>query len=162
MFTNNKRIVDTLNISTSKTLSSWQSEQINLLWNEEYPINLKDRFSLLLDGAAWHNHYIIEDQEKNIIAWAVDFEKDKQVRFSIIVATKYKGLGLGKRLIDKLKEANNEFYGWVIDHNDDVKANGVTYLSPMPFYLKQGFDILQDTRIDNEMIRAVLMQWTGK
>ena len=155
-------IIDKLNIITSKTLSSWQSDQINQLWNEEYPINLRNRFPQLLDGATWHNHYFIEDHEKNIIAWAVDFEKEMQVRFSIIVATKYKGLGLGKRLIEKLKKANNEFYGWVIDHNDDLKANGTTYQSPMPFYLQQGLVILPNTRIDNEMIRAVLIQWIGK
>jgi hypothetical protein len=61
-----------------------------------------------------------------------------------------------------LKTENNEFYGWVIDHNDDLKANGEAYQTPMPFYLKQGFEILNDIRIDNEMIKAVLIKWSEK
>ena len=90
------------------------------------------------------------------------FEKEKQIRFSIIVASKHKGKGLGGLLIEKLKAENKEFYGWVIDHNDDLKINGENYQSPMPFYLKHGFEILNDIRIDNEMIKAVLIKWSEK
>jgi hypothetical protein len=78
-------------------------------------LKLKDRFPILLDGAIWFNHYIIEDEKQNVCAWAVDFKKDDQIRFSIIVDNKHKGKGLGALLIDQLKAENNEFYGWVID-----------------------------------------------
>lgn len=151
-----------MNIIKTKTLNDIQSGQINQLWNEEYPVKLKDRFPILLDGADWYNHYLIHDDKSDVIAWAVDFEKEKQVRFSIIVSTKHKGKGLGGLLIDKLKEENKEFYGWVIDHNDDLKSNGEHYQTPMPFYLKHGFEILNDVRIDNEMIKAVLIKWREK
>lgn len=151
-----------MEITKTKTLTTHQSDQINQLWNDEYPLKLKDRFPILLDGADWYNHYIILDEEQNVIAWAVDFEKEKQIRFSIIVASKHKGKGLGGLLIDKLKEENKEFYGWVIDHNDDLKSNGEHYQTPMPFYLKHGFEILNDIRIDNEMIKAVLIKWSEK
>ncbi len=151
-----------MEIIKTKTLSEKQSSQINQLWNDEYPIKLKDRFAILLDGADWHNHYIIEDKEQNVIAWAVDFEKEKQIRFSIIVDTKHKGKGIGELLITKLKEENEEFYGWVIDHNDDLKSNGTYYQTPMPFYLKHGFEILENIRLDNEMIKAVLIKWSKK
>ena len=69
---------------------------------------------------------------------------------------------MGGLLIDQLKEENKEFYGWVIDHNDDLISNGEKYLTPMPFYLKHGFEILNDIRIDNEMIKAVLIKWSEK
>ena len=151
-----------MKIIKTKKLNELQISQINDLWNDEYPLKLKDRFPILLDGADWHNHYIIEDKQQNVIAWAVDFEKEKQIRFSIIVASKHKGKGLGGLLIDKLKVENKEFYGWVIDHNDDLKINGENYQSPMPFYLKHGFEILNDIRIDNEMIKAVLIKWSEK
>ena len=151
-----------MKIVTSKILSENQSSQINQMWNDEYPLKLKDRFPILLDGAIWFNHYIIEDEKQNVCAWAVDFKKDDQIRFSIIVDNKHKGKGLGALLIDQLKAENNEFYGWVIDHNEDEKANGERYLSPMPFYLKHGFEILNEFRIDNEMIRAVLIKWSKK
>lgn len=142
-------------------LSEAQAAQINRLWNEEYPLKLKDRFPILLDGASRYNHYILEDENRKLIAWAVDFEKEKQVRFSIIVGSAHKGKGLGGMLIERLKAENPEFYGWVIDHNEDLKSNGETYQTPMPFYLKHGFEILPDQRIDNEMIRAVLLKWSS-
>jgi GNAT superfamily N-acetyltransferase len=151
-----------MEIIKTKTLSEKQSSQINQLWNDEYPIKLKDRFTILLDGADWHNHYIIEDTEQNVIAWALDFEKEKQIRFSIIVDTKHKGKGIGELLITKLKEETEEFYGWVIDHNNDLKSNGTYYQTPMPFYLKHGFEILENIRLDNEMIKAVLIKWSKK
>lgn len=150
-----------MNIIKTGDLSALQAEQIHLLWNKEYPVKLKDRFAILLDGAAWHHHYIIEDANQQVMAWAMDFEKEKQVRFSIIVASEHKGKGLGGLLIDKLKAENKEFYGWVIDHDEDMKANGEHYKSPMPFYLKHGFEILHDKRIDNDMIKAVLIKWTS-
>jgi len=146
-------------IQKTKALTAKQFNQINQLWNEEYPIKLKDRFPLLLEGVNDYNHYLIEDPNKNVVAWAVEFEKDKQIRFSIIVASIHKGKGFGGKLIDKLKEGNDEFFGWVIDHNNDLKMNGSTYQTPMPFYLKHQFEILNEIRIDTEMIKAVLIKW---
>lgn len=151
-----------MKIISTKILSEKQSSQINQLWNDEYPLKLKDRFPILLDGADWYNHYVVLDEAENVVAWAVDFEKEKQIRFSIIVSSKHKGKGLGGLLIAQLKEENKEFYGWVIDHNDDLKSNGEYYQTPMPFYLKHGFEILNDIRIDNEMIKAVLIKWSKK
>ena len=58
-----------------------------------------------------------------------------------------------------MKSENELFYGWVIDHNDDLKSNGKYYQTPMPFYVKHGFEILEDIRIESEMIRAVKIKW---
>ena len=148
-----------MKIFKTKILTDRQKEDINALWNSEYPVKLKDRFPILLDGAAWHNHYIIEDLNASVIAWATDFEKENQVRFSIIVSSSHKGKGLGSALIDRLKAEHIEFYGWVIDHDDDVKLNGELYKSPMAFYLKHDFEVLNEQRIDSEMIKAVLIRW---
>ena len=148
-----------MEIIQTKTLSSVQSEQINSLWNAEYPLKLKDRFPILLEGTTWHNHYLIEDSNRVIIAWAVMFEHTNQIRFSIIVSQDHQGKGLGKSLLDHLKSAHNEFYGWVIDHNNDLKLNGENYISPLPFYLKQEFEIIPNQRINTEMIQAVLVGW---
>ena len=150
-----------MKIVKTKELTSLQLNQINQLWNNEYPLKLKDRFSILLNDAQVYNHYYIQDLNNNIIAWAVDFEKEMQIRFSIIVSTNYKQKGLGGLLINKLKENNKEFYGWVIDHNNDLKSNGEYYLSPLPFYLKHGFEIQKEKRIDNEIINAILIKWSS-
>jgi RimJ/RimL family protein N-acetyltransferase len=143
-----------MEIIKAKNISSDQFQQINQMWNDEYPIKLKDRFGILLEGVENYNHYLIE-QNNNVLAWAVEFEKEKEKRFSIIVKNEYKGNGFGKLLINRLKRDLGEFYGWVIDHNNDLKHNGEFYMTPIGFYLKNGFEILTQERIDSEMIRAV-------
>lgn len=144
-----------MEIIKTKTLTNRQFHQINQLWNKEYPVKLKDRFGFLLDGVRKYNHYLIEDVNNNVIAWAVDFEKNNEVRFSIIVDTKQQGKGLGTFLITRLKEDLSDFCGWVVDHDDDKKANGQNYLSPLSFYVKNGFEVLRDIRIDNDVLHAV-------
>ena len=148
-----------MEILKTKSINSDQFQQINQMWNEEYPIQLKDRFGLLLDGIEHYNHYLIE-QKNEVIAWAVEFEKEQEKRFSIIVKNEHKGKGLGKLLIHRLKSDLNEFYGWVIDHNNDLKQNGAFYISPLDFYLKNGFEVLKDERIDNEFLKAVKIKTT--
>lgn len=148
-----------MKIIKSKYLNSDQLQQINQLWNDEFPVNLKDRFENLLDGADNYNHYLIEDSNKTILAWAVDFEKDNEIRFSIIVNKMYQGKGLGDLLVKNLKKDLGAFYGWVIDHNQDKKQNGETYQSPLLFYVKQGFEVLYDQRIDTDILKAVKIRW---
>jgi GNAT superfamily N-acetyltransferase len=148
-----------MRITRTKHLTPVQEEQINELWNLEFPVRLKDRFRLLLEGVDHYHHYLIEDTGQKVIAWAVDFEKDKEIRFSVIVDPEFKGKGLGKSLVNHLKTENEEFYGWVIDHNEDLKSNGEHYLSPMAFYVKNGFEILHDQRIESDMLRAVKIKW---
>jgi GNAT superfamily N-acetyltransferase len=136
-------------------LTEKQASQINDLWNEEYPLKLKDRFGILLMGAISYTHYLINDDCGNVAAWAVNFEKDNETRFSIIVNKNQQGKGLGTLLIARLKEELSEFYGWVIDHNNDKKSNGSYYLSPLSFYIKNGFEVLHDIRMDNDLLNAV-------
>jgi GNAT superfamily N-acetyltransferase len=143
----------------TRSLTQNQFAQINQLWNDEYPKKLKDRFPILLDGVTNYNHYLIEDGNNNIIAWAVDFEKENEIRFSLIVSERNKGKGLGKLLVNKLKEEHEAFYGWVIDHDNDLKMDSTHYKSPINFYLKLGFVTMPECRIDNEMINAVKMKW---
>lgn len=140
-------------------LSQKQFEKIDQLWNQEYPENLKDRFSLLLNDCKVYSHYLFENENNEVIAWAVDFEKDNEIRFSIIVDSKYKGLGYGKKLIEALKQEHTEFYGWVIDHNNDLKLDQTFYQTPMPFYLSLGFSILNDIRLETPIISAVKIVW---
>jgi GNAT superfamily N-acetyltransferase len=140
---------------TSTHLSEKHHAQINVLWDDEYPATLEGRFSMLLDDAILFKHFLILDQEENVLAWAVYFQKDEEIRFSILVDRKYQGLGYGKQLIDALKDELPEFYGWVIDKPNFIRKDGSAYPSPLSFYLKLGFEILPDQRIDNDMINAV-------
>ena len=144
-----------MEIITTQLLTPHQFEQIERLWNEAYPISLQNRFAKLLEGVENYQHYLIEDDHNHVIAWAVYFEKDAEIRFSIIVEEKEQGKGIGKLLVDKLKDSLGEFYGWVIDHDQDKKQSGAFYKSPLSFYVKQGFEILHEERMDNEFLKAV-------
>jgi GNAT superfamily N-acetyltransferase len=141
-------------IVSTRILTDEQNAQIDVLWNEEYPLKLQNRFGLLLLDVKNHDHYWIE-KEGRILAWAVSFEKEEEIRFSIIVSSKYKGLGLGSKLLRRLLEEHQQIYGWVIDHDSDLKKDGTNYKSPLSFYLKNGFHVLIDKRIDTEIIKAV-------
>lgn len=143
-----------MEILKTKKISETQFQQINELWNEHFPIKLKNRFGLLLEGLNNYNHYLVEENNQ-LLAWAVDFEKENETRFSIIVNNKHQGKGLGGLLIDRLKKDLGELYGWVIDHNNDIKENGEFYQTPLSFYINKGFEVLSDQRIDNDLIKAV-------
>jgi len=150
-----------MEILTTKNLSEQQFRQINQMWNEQYPVKLKDRFALLLDGVENYTHYLIEKNEQ-IIAWAVAFEKENETRFSIIVTNEHKGNGLGSLLLKRLKRDLGEFYGWVIDHDEDLLHNDEMYISPLNFYLKNGCQIMAHNRIESVMIRAVKIKFAAK
>ena len=150
-----------MHIPKTKTITTEQFQQINSLWNEEYPLKLNNRFGLLLEGIDYYNHYLIEDNHE-VLAWAVEFEKDAEKRFSLIVKKSHQRQGLGKRLLDRLKSDLGEFYGWVIDHDKDLKQNGEIYISPINFYLKNGFEVLTQERIDIEMLQAVKIKKKAK
>jgi GNAT superfamily N-acetyltransferase len=146
-------------ISTIR-LSDKHHAQINALWDEEYPTTLVGRFPILFDNALLFKHFIILNEEENIMAWAVYFQKDEEIRFSILVDRNHQGKGLGKQLIDAIKSELPEFSGWVIDKPHFMRKDGTAYPSPLSFYLKLGFEILPDQRIDNDMINAVKVRFS--
>jgi len=149
-----------IKIETTKKLNAQQAEQVSRLWNQEFPLKLSNRFEILLEGVSNYTHYLVKIEQEKISGWAVVFEKENERRFSVIVEEKYQCRGLGSALIESLKEVYDEFYGWVIDHNTDKKANNSFYQSPLPFYIKNGFEVLPHIRIDNEMLNAVKIKWT--
>lgn len=150
-----------MEISKIKYLTSDQFDQVNDMWNAEFPTTLNNRFSLLLENVANYNHYIIEENGK-VLAWAADFEKEGQLRFSIIVKNDQQGKGFGKILINRLKRDLGEFFGWVIDCDDYSRQNGEIYRSPLAFYQKNGFDVLADIRSDSDLIKAVKIRNSPK
>lgn len=147
-------------IYRSTQLNDQQKAQIHRLWNEEYPINLNGRFSILLNETNNHRHFHIQNKENEIIAWSVLFENDGQERFSIIVSSKSKGLGYGKLLLDEMKKAVPEFNGWVIDHENDLLISGEKYRSPIDFYIKNGFEVLHEERLETPIISCVKVKWS--
>jgi GNAT superfamily N-acetyltransferase len=148
-------------IEISKNITAVQAEQLDKLWNDEYPKNLNNRFNILLHGVEEFEHHLLFSDTNEIIGWAVGFLRDEEIWFSILVSSIHQHNGYGSMLINSLKQWHDELNGWVIDHNNDLKVNGKHYKSPMQFYLKLGFEIIPEKRIETEIISAVKIRWTS-
>jgi GNAT superfamily N-acetyltransferase len=136
-----------MTITNTNQLTDEQFQQVNRLWDSEFPVQLNGRFEEFLDNIVHPRHYVIEDERGQLMAWAVHFEKDQEKRFSIIVSSSHQGKGLGSALVQLLKADLGEFYGWVIDHASYVKADGTPYLTPIQFYIKHGFERTYDPKM---------------
>jgi len=148
----------------TSTLTSSQKEEILYLWNQEYPeqicypgiAELESYLVRLLE----QSHILMVDNQK-IKGWYLDFNRDNEKWFAIIMDSTYQGKGLGTKMLNLAKEKEIELNGWVIDHDRYKKRNGETYASPLPFYLKNGFKVLREVRLELEQISAVKIQWTA-
>jgi hypothetical protein len=56
-----------------------------------------------------------------------------------------------------MKKEGVAFCGWVIYHDTDLKSDASDYISQLNFYLKNGSRIVDSCRLNNEMIKAVLV-----
>ena len=92
-------------------------------------------------------------------AWAVIFERDSEKWFAIIVDSELHQIGLGSKILNRLKTFSSELNGWVIDHENDNKANGEPYRSPLAFYLKNEFTLIPENRLELDFISAVKINW---
>ena len=144
-------------------LSKSQKQEICDLWNNEYPEKLNYRnladFENYLTNLIIQSHIIIVDKDQNIKGWYFDFIRENEKWFAIILDSKFQGKGLGKKMLNLVKEKESEINGWVIDHSNDKKQNGEIYESPLSFYLKNGFEILVKNRLEHEKISAVKIKW---
>jgi len=83
----------------------------------------------------------------------------EKIGLRIILNSKIQGKGNGSLLINEIKKEKTSLNGWVIDQENEAKQNNELYKSPMPFYIKNGFTILTETRIENEKMSAVKINW---
>ncbi len=140
-----------------------QQEAIRELWNNEYPgqLNHSDTgsFRNYLQQLSEQKHFLLVDDNDSVRGWAFVFVRDREKWFAIIVDSRWQGSGCGKLLLNKLKENATKLSGWVIDHSNDKKGSGENYLSPLAFYLKHGFVVCADTRLERDKISAVKIEW---
>ena len=144
-------------------LNDKQKEKILELWNNEYPKKLAYNsvadFEKYLNKLTDQNHYLLVDENEKINGWATTFIRENEKWFAIIISEKLHGKCFGTKMLNELKCNENVLNGWVIDHNSDIKINGNVYLSPLKFYLKNGFEILNETRLELEIMSAVKIKW---
>lgn len=152
-----------MNFIKTETLSNEQKIEIFQIWNNEYPEKLAfqkaENFEEYLNKLEKPIHYIIQNNKNKIIGWALDFYRDNQKWFAIIIDGREQQNGFGKKLLNELKKHNTELNGWVIDHDNDIKINGEKYKSPLDFYLKNNFEVVSENRLENEVLSAVKINW---
>lgn len=152
-------------ITETASLTEGIRGQLLDLWNEEYPAQLHLQDGKALQDYLWPlnrlKHLLLQDKQGCIKGWAWSFDRDGERWFAIIVSTEQQGKGLGRQLIERLKNAEQTLNGWVTDHNKDIKQNGTPYSSPLDFYIKCGFEVLADQRLETEKMSAVKIRWTN-
>jgi len=148
---------------TNTSLNLTQKNQISEIWNNEYPesLNFTDSkgFDNYLAGLSDPVHYLLENESGEIIAWACKFIRDNEKWFAIILDEKIHGQGNGTTLLNTLKENESVLNAWVIDMDEAIKLNGEIYKSPLNFYLKNGFMLCPEIRLENEKMSAVKIIW---
>ncbi len=152
-----------MKITTTHQLNQVQKEQILQLWNNEYPEKLTYKnmagFESYLEKLNEVKHFLLANNDEKIQGWAVTFKRENETWFAIILSENLHGKGWGTKVLNELKQNKKVLNGWVIDHSDDKKRNGSFYKSPLEFYLKNGFEVLSDTRLELEIMSAVKIKW---
>lgn len=140
-----------------------QKQSLFELWNAEYPerIVYKDisEFENYLEEILRLKHYFLVNDLNQIFGWGFTFVREEDNWFGIIIDSKVQGKGFGTLLLDELKRNTSVLNGWVIDHQNDVRRNKESYLSPLGFYTKNGFMVNQNVRLENDKISAVKIRW---
>ena len=152
-----------IRIITTNSLDNSQIKVIFELWNAEYPknlihLNLSD-FEDYLNTLANQHHILLTDENGVIKGWYFDFDRADEKWFAIILDTEIHGKGFGTVLLNEAKKKESILNGWVIDKTDYFKQNGSRYISPIPFYIKNGFKLLPEIRLELEHLSAVKIIW---
>ena len=152
-----------MRINSVIKLTDRQKDAIIELWNEEYPEQIKygdpADFDEYLNKQSDKRHYLLTNEIGELLGWGFQFVRDGIQWFAIIIGSRIKGQGYGTMLLNELKKNNSILNGWVADHNNYRKQDGTIYESPLPFYLKNGFIVLYDVRLDTEKLSAVKIVW---
>lgn len=147
-------------------LSITDKKEILNLWNNECPAKLNydslSEFENYLENLGEQYHILVKSENQSIKGWYFDFIRDKERWFAIILDSKYHEKGLGTKILNLAKRKESELNGWVIDHNNGKKKNGEVYISPLNFYLKNGFEKLPENRLEVDKISAVRIKWEKK
>lgn len=145
------------------SLTEQQKEVALGIWNAEYPKQLcipcMAEFNAFLDSLVNPGYFLLKDEGAGFIGWAAVFYREGIRCFFIMLSGRAQGNGYGTALLNALKAKENSLFGWVIDHDNDVKANGTLYPSPLNFYRKNNFTVNNHLRLETEVLSAVNITW---
>ena len=145
------------------SLSTSEKLEIFKLWNTEYPEKLSyqslSEFEQYLESLTEQSHILLIDSNEKIKGWYFDFMRENEKWFVIILDSKMHGNGFGTEILELARQNENELNGWVIDQSNERKRDGKLYVSPLNFYLKNGFKKLSGNRLELDKISAVKIKW---
>jgi hypothetical protein len=154
-----------LEIIQTPELNEQVKKQVFDLWNSEYPEKLSYtnliEFEDYLQNLDNLKHFLLTSDVNMVLGWALTFTRNNKKWLAIILSERVKGRGWGRKMLDEIKNKETELNGWVIDHDNDQRKDGLPYLSPLKFYEKCGFEVLIDTRLELDKISAVKIRWTN-
>jgi GNAT superfamily N-acetyltransferase len=155
-----------MNITDQPYLTFDQKEMAFELWNYQYPVQLNyetvEDFEQYLKGLENLQHYLLLNSWQEIDAWAFTFFRDGEQWFALLIKGSIQRKGIGTLFLNYLKIETSELNGWVIDHNNDRKKNGNVYPSPLVFYQKNGFNVVEGVRLETDKLSAIKVKWKGK
>jgi len=159
-------MIKNLKIIQTTELNEKAKKQVLYLWNNEYPEKLSyndlNEFDNYLQNLANLTHFLLTDEVDITLGWALTFDRNNEKWFAIILSEKIKGKGFGRKMLNEIKSNEKILNGWVIDHDNDRKKNGQQYTSPLKFYEKCDFEILNDVRLELDKISAVKIRWVNE
>jgi GNAT superfamily N-acetyltransferase len=154
----------TIEVIITHILSEAQKQAALRLWNNEYPHQLAygniRELDEYLDRLEQPTHYLALDRG-NIVGWLFIFNRNDERWFAIIIDSTVHRHGIGSGLLQHAKQQYPILNGWVADHNNDVKSNGEPYMSPLQFYMKNGFEVLHGNRLETDHLSLVKIRWTA-
>jgi ribosomal protein S18 acetylase RimI-like enzyme len=154
-----------MEIVSQNDLTARQKARIVELWNAEYPASIAysdvSGFDEYLNNLGERKHYLLVDGSGEILGWAMIFQREGAKWFAIIVDGRVQDQGYGLKLLEALQRAEKRLFGWVIDHNKSLRANGEPYRSPLAFYRKTGFRVHDSEKIVKQDISGVKIEWTA-
>ena len=146
-------------------LSMCEKENLFELWNDEFPASIgysefSDFDDEFIGNISSPRYFLLRDNKsKKILGFYVDFLRGKDRWFVMLLGKKIQRKGFGSLLLKHAQTDIDSLYGWVIDQDTYLKANGEKYFAPVAFYKKNGFDISHDIKSSRNGIETVRMVW---
>ena len=151
-----------MHYTTTTKLTSLQKEQIRAIWDEVYPAQITHTsiisFEKYLIPLKKENHIMVLNNNNEVKGWLVTFDRDGDRWFAMLLDDTVQGQGIGSELMRRAQQQNRVLNGWVTDHNRYLRKDGKAYPSPLGFYIKKGFKILEE-RFEDKKLSLIKMRW---
>ncbi len=136
------------------------------MWHDQYPKNLayknSQAFEDYLISLKNPQHSLILDEDGIVKGWLAKMERDEKDWIALILDKSIQYKGYGSQLLDRVKAKSDEINAWVVDHNNYKKTDGSYYQSPLNFYIKNGFKVIPEKRLEQTRVTAVKITWRKK